>query len=55
MDTKMAAILELDVFGLTVLCEMKWNEMVLCEMVLCEMVLCKMGLCEWYFAKRYHR
>ena len=31
---------------LTVLCETKRNEMVLCEMVLCEMVLCEMVLCE---------
>ena len=27
--------------GLTVLCETKRNEMVLCETVLCEMVLCE--------------
>ena len=31
-------------FRLTVLCETKRNEMVLCEMVLCEMVLCEMVL-----------
>ena len=32
--------------GLTVLCETKRNETVLCEMVLCKMVLCETVLCE---------
>ena len=37
---------------ITVLCETKRNEMVVCEMELYEMVLCEMVLCEMILCER---